>query len=617
LSAGPCSPANAHHHRATIDENKDAIVARGGTQISDRPVSKDLRPLLDVARFVLPYRGRIVIAAAALLVAAGCVLAMGQALREVVDRGFATSDPGALDRSLFALLVVVAVLAMATYVRFYTVSWLGERVTADIRRRVFSHVLNQEPTFFETTRTGEVISRLTNDTSLLEQVIGTSFSLALRNGVIMVGSIAMMIATSPKLTALVLVGVPLVMAPILVFGRRVRKLSRETQDRIADVSAYIDETMHEIRTVQAYVHEPHDRARFDERVEQSFATALRRISNRARLVAMVMFLVFGAIGVILWIGGHDVLAGRVTAGDLSAFVFYAVLVAGAVGAISEVVGDLQRAAGATERLMALLARQPIVQAPLQPVPMPNSRRGRIELERVTFFYPSRPERPTLSDFSLAVAAGERVALVGPSGAGKSTVFQLLLRFYDPTTGRVLVDGIDARDADPRALRERFALVPQEPVIFAASVAENVRYARPDATVDEVREACRAAYMLDFVERLPQGFDTYLGERGVRLSGGERQRLAVARALLADRAILLLDEATSSLDAESESFVQMALDRLMQDRTTIVIAHRLATVKNADRIVVVDAGRVDAVGSHAQLVEAGGLYARFASLQLLS
>ncbi|MSQ21064.1 MAG: ATP-binding cassette domain-containing protein [Betaproteobacteria bacterium] len=592
-------------------------VARGGTNIPDRPVSKDLRPLLEVGRFVLPYRGRIAIAAVALLVAASCVLAMGQALREVVDRGFATSDPGALDRSLFILLIVVAILAMATYVRFYSVSWLGERVTADIRRRVFAHVLTQEPTFFETTRTGEVISRLTNDTALLEQVIGTSFSLALRNGVIMVGSIGMMIATSPKLTLLVLVGVPLVMVPILIFGRRVRRLSRETQDHIADVSAYIDETMHEIRTVQAYAHELHDRARFDERIEQSFATALKRIRNRARLVAMVMFLVFGAIGVILWIGGHDVLAGRVTAGDLSAFVFYAVLVAGAVGAISEVIGDLQRAAGATERLMAMLARRPTVQAPMQPIPMPDSRRGRIALEGVTFFYPSRPERPTLTDFSLAVAGGERVALVGPSGAGKSTVFQLLLRFYDPTLGRVLVDGIDARDADPRALRERFALVSQEPVIFAATVVENVRYARPDATDDAVCEACRAAYMLEFVEHLPQGFNTYLGERGVRLSGGERQRLAVARALLADRAILLLDEATSSLDAESESFVQRALDRLMEDRTTVVIAHRLATVKNADRIIVIDGGRIDATGSHAQLIEAGGLYARFAALQLLS
>lgn len=592
-------------------------MARGRLDFPDRPVSKDLRPLLEVARFVLPYRGRIALAGIALLIAAACVLVMGQALRQVVDQGFATSDPGALDRSLLAMLVVVAILAGATYTRFYAVSWLGERVTADIRRRVFAHILTLEPTFFETTRTGEVISRLTNDTSLLEQVIGTSFSLALRNAVIMVGSIAMMVATSPKLTALVLIGVPIVMTPILVFGRRVRRLSRETQDRVADVSAYVDETLHEIRTVQAYAHEPHDRARFDDRVEQSFATALRRIRNRAWLVALVMFLVFGSIGVILWIGGHDVLAGRVTAGDLSAFVFYAVLVASAVGAISEVIGDLQRAAGATERLMELLVREPGVQGPRHPTPMASSGRGQVAFDNVTFHYPSRPETPTLADFSLSVGAGERVALVGPSGAGKSTVFQLLLRFYDPTQGCVLVDGIDARMADPRALRERFALVPQEPVIFAATVAENVRYARPSATEEEVRDACRSAYMLDLVERLPQGFDTYLGERGVRLSGGERQRLAIARALLADRAILLLDEATSSLDAESEAFVQKALDRLMQDRTTIVIAHRLATVKDADRIVVLEAGRIVAIGSHDELVESGGLYARFAALQLLA
>ena len=592
-------------------------MARGGSNLPDRPASKDLRPLLEVARFVLPYRGRIAIAGVALLIAAACVLVIGQGLRQVVDQGFATSDPSALDRSLLVLLAVVAILAVATYTRFYAVSWLGERVTADIKRRVFSHILTLEPTFFETTRTGEVISRLTNDTTLLEQVIGTSFSMALRNVVIMVGSIAMMIATSPKLTALALVGVPLVMTPILVFGRRVRRLSRETQDRVADVSAYIDETLHEIRTVQAYAHEPYDRARFDERVEQSFATALSRIRNRAWLVALVMFLVFGAIGVILWIGGHDVLAGRVTAGDLSAFVFYAVLVAAAVGAISEVVGDLQRAAGATDRLMALLVRAPTVQGPRSPTPMPTAGRGRIALEHVTFHYPSRPETPTLADFSLTVKAGERVALVGPSGAGKSTVFQLLLRFYDPTQGRVLVDGVDARMADPRALRERFALVPQEPVIFAATVAENVRYARPTAGDSEVQAACRAAFMLEVVERLPQGFGTFLGERGVRLSGGERQRLAIARALLADRAILLLDEATSSLDAESEAYVQKALDRLMQDRTTLVIAHRLATVKDADRIVVVDAGRIAAIGSHDQLVEAGGLYARLASLQLLT
>ncbi len=566
--------------------------------------------------FLAPYKARIALALAALAVAALCMIALGQALRQVIDEGFATRDTAALDRTFYALMAVVIVLAVSVYVRFYNVSWLGERVTADIRRAVFSHLLRLEPSFYETTRTGEVISRLTNDTTLLETVVGSSLSMALRNGVIMIGSIIMLAVTSAKLTALVLIGVPLVMAPILIFGRRVRRLSRDTQDRVADVAAYVDETLHEIRTVQAYAHEPHDRARFADRVESAFATALRRIGNRAWLVALAMFLTLGSVGVILWIGGHDVLAGRVTAGELSAFVFYAVLIAGAVGAISEVYGDLQRAAGATERLMGLLYAAPQVSAPAHPVAMPAARHGSIALEGVGFSYPSRPEPAALADISFRVAAGERVALVGPSGAGKTTVFQLLLRFYDPQQGRVLVDGIDARDADPGELRRRFALVPQEPVVFATSITENVRYARPEASDDEVRAACEAAFMLEFIERLPERFDTQLGERGVRLSGGERQRLAIARALLADRPILLLDEATSSLDAQSEAYVQHALDRLMRDRTTLVIAHRLATVRDADRIIVLEAGRMVAQGTHDELVRQGGLYGRLAALQFV-
>jgi len=592
-------------------------MARRRDDIPDRPATRDLRALVRIAGFLRPYRGRIAVALTALLVAAGCVLVLGQGLRQVIDAGFMARDPASLDRALIGLLAIVGVLSIATFTRFYSVSWLGERITADLRRAVFNRVLDLSPGFFEATRTGEVISRLTNDTALLEVVIGSSASFAVRNLLIMTGSLVMMIVTSPKLTALVVLGVPLVVVPILLFGRRVRRLSRATQDRVADVSAYVDEALHEIRTVQAYGHEPHDRSLFAERVESTFVTALRRIRQRAALIAMVILLSFGAVGIILWIGGHDVLSGRLSAGQLSAFVFYAVLVAGGAAAISEVIGDLQRAAGATERLLELLATEPEIRAPVDPVVLPDPPRGEIELARVTFFYPSRPDDPALADFTLSVRSGERVALVGPSGAGKSTVFQLLLRYYEPGVGEILVDGCDVRSADPRAVRGRFALVPQDPVIFAASVRENVRYARPDASDVEVLAACRAAYAMEFIERLPAGLDSYLGERGVRLSGGQRQRLSIARALLADRTVLLLDEATSSLDAQSERYVQLALARLMQGRTTLIIAHRFATVQGVDRIVVMDQGRIVATGTHAELMRAGGLYAHLAALQFMA
>ena len=591
-------------------------MARLRDSIPDRPANKDIRQLARILGFLAPYRRQIAIAMVALVVAAACVLVLGQGLRRVIDGGFASGDAALLDAALIALLAVIVVMAIATYTRFYFVSWIGERVSADIRRAVFGHLLDLSPGFFEVTRTGEVISRLTNDTSLLEVVIGSSASFALRNTLIMLGSLVMLIVTSPKLTALVLLGVPLVIAPILLYGRRVRGLSRASQARVADVSVYIDEALHEIRTVQSYGHEMEDRARFGERVEQAFATAAERIRQRALLIALVMLLAFGAVGVILWIGGHDVLAGRISAGELSAFVFYAVLVAGAFGAVSEVIGDLQRAAGATERLMELLATEPQIRAPASPQPLPRPPRGEVRFDKVSFRYPSRPDALALADFSLEVKPGETVALVGPSGAGKSTVLQLLLRYYDADAGTISLDGVELRRADPRALRTRLALVPQDPVIFAASVRENVRYGRPDASDAEVQEACAAAYASEFIERLPEAMDTFLGERGVRLSGGQRQRLSIARALLADRAVLLLDEATSSLDAASEHYVQMALARLMQNRTTLIVAHRLATVQNADRIVVMDEGRIIATGTHDELVREKGLYARLAALQFL-
>lgn len=561
-----------------------------------------------------PHRRRVEFAAIALVVAAGAMLGIGQGLRAVIDKGFSAGDPDWLDRTLLAMFATIALLAAATYVRFYNVSWLGERITADLRRKVFDHLLSLPPSWFEAGRTGEVISRLTSDTTQIENVIGSGLSIALRNALLLIGGLVMLFTTSLKLTVLTLTGVPLVIVPIILFGRRVRKLARESQDRVADLGNRIDETIHEIRVVQAYGHEDADRSDFASLVERGFATSVERIRNRAMLVVVVLVLVFGAIAFILWIGGHDVLDGRISAGELSAFVFYAALVAGSVGALSEVWGDLQRAAGATERLMELLGAQPEIRAPTEPLPLPRPLRGALSLEAVSFSYPARPDTPALDTFTLSVQPGETVALVGPSGAGKTTVFQLLLRFYDPQSGMLRLDGVALADADPQAVRAAIALVPQEPVIFATSVLENVRYGLPQATEAAVRGACDAAFAAEFIEKLPDGYRTHLGERGVRLSGGQRQRIAIARAILANRPILLLDEATSSLDAESERMVQAALETLMRGRTTLVIAHRLATVQKADRIVVLEHGRIIETGTHAQLIDRQGLYAHLARLQ---
>jgi ATP-binding cassette subfamily B protein len=575
---------------------------------------RDLGPLRRLVPFLLPYKWRILGAMLALTVAAGTVLGLGQGMRVLIDQGFAGGDTSLLDRALLVLLGVIALMAASTYGRFYLVSWIGERVVADIRRAVYDHVLTLSPGFFETTKTGEILSRLTTDTTLLQVVVGSSASIALRNALLFVGGTGMLLITSPKLTGLVALVVPLVVAPIIFFGRRVRKLSRDSQDRIADVGSFVEETLAAIRTVQAFTHEAIDRALFGKRVEEAFDVAIRRVRVRAVMTVIVIVLVFGAVGIILWIGGHDVVAGRLTPGELSAFVIYSVVVAGSVGAISEVIGDLQRAAGATERLFGLLSVESEIRAPAMPKPLPVPAAGALSFDTVRFHYPSRPDWAALEGFSLDVKPGERVALVGPSGAGKSTVFQLLLRYYDPQAGSVRLDGVDVRDADPVEVRRRLGLVAQDPVVFSANAWENIRYGRPDASDTEVRAAAEAAHALDFLDALPEGFDTFLGEKGVRLSGGQRQRLAIARAILRDPPVLLLDEATSALDAESERMVQDALDRLMHDRTTLIVAHRLATVLNADRIVVMDQGRVVETGTHAELVAQGGLYARLAALQ---
>ncbi|MDR5902756.1 ABC transporter transmembrane domain-containing protein [Halomonas icarae] len=583
--------------------------------MSSRP---DPRILLRLLSLLAPYRGRLALAALALLMASGSVLLLGQGLRLVIDRGFMDADSAALGRTLGMMLVVVTVLAMASALRYYLVSWIGERLAADLRRRVFDHLLTLEPGFFESAQApdqaaGEITSRLTADTSVLQSLFGSSISLALRNLVMLIGAVLLMLATQPWLSAIVLLGIPATVLPILWFGRRVRGLSRASQDRVAELGRYADEALSGIRTIQAFTHERLDRRDYAGRVEEAFASAIARTRQRAWLTGVAMLVVFAGVGIMLWQGGLAVLAGEISAGELSAFVFYAVLAAGAVATLAEVAGDVQRAAGAAERLLELLDTRPGIAPPSRPIPLPRPLAGEIRLEGVSFTYPGR-KTPALEAIDLTIRPGERVALVGPSGAGKSTLLALLLRFHDPDSGTLRLDGIDLRDLAPFELRSALGLVAQEPVLFTGSVADNLRYGDFDASTDALRRAAEAANALAFIEALPRGFDTPLGPGGVQLSGGQRQRLAIARALLKDPRVLLLDEATSALDAESERLVQQALDRLMVGRTSLVIAHRLATVAAADRLLVIDEGRLVAAGSHDQLLDTSPLYRRLAELQ---
>lgn len=584
------------------------------TSSSSQGKSKNLGILLELIKFIRPYQWKVIAALVALVFTASLTLSVGQGVRLLIDEGFAQQSTQELSSAIQLILALTVMISIGTFFRFYLVSSVGERVSADIRLAVFNHVITLHPSYFETNGSGDIMSRITTDTTLLQSIIGSSFSMAMRSALMCVGAVIMLFATNIKLTLIVLASVPFILVPILFYGRRVRALSRQSQDSMADVGSYAGEAIEHIKTVQSYSHEAQERASFATEVERAFEIGRQRVKQRAILISGVIVIVFSAIAGMLWVGGSDVINGTMSGGDLGAFVFYAIMVASSLATISEVLGELQRAAGATERLIEILQVESHIVAPSDKVVSTQQLASEVIFDDVTFHYPSRPEHAAIENLALKAEEGKVLALVGPSGAGKTTLFELLQRFYDPQSGQVTLGGVDVRQMDPNELRQQMALVPQQPALFSNNVLHNIRYGNPDATDEQVIEAAKKAHAHDFIMKLPEGYDSFLGERGVRLSGGQRQRIAIARAILKDPNILLLDEATSALDSESEHHVQQALEELMRNRTTIIIAHRLSTIQHADQIAVLDHGKLVDVGNHNELLQSCELYQRLVELQ---